>query len=624
MQLSLSEGSRQAHAILQRDGVVPANILAIDIYDSWLRCVAMGLDANRPPQLEHASAGLLRAERERHGFVRGLALAEMQTLHHQIAGSNFLIAFATPEGLLLDAVADKSISAAPEGKCIRPGSLWGEQYSGTNGIGTVALLKRPLIVHGEEHFFSRYRSLTCCAAPVFAADGSLAGILDASSDCVSRQMHTQALVEMSATQIANGLFRERHRQDILIAFHNRGEFLHTLSAGLLAVGENGNVVGANHAARVLLHGLPIAPDRPFDDIFRTHFGAFVSEGRNQERQRLQDQVGSSYVATIEHPYVSPMLRAVSAPNQARAKTPDTAFVSFDPTVAAIVRQTEAAAHRKMPVLICGETGTGKELLARHAHRASGRAGAFVAVNCAALPEGLIESELFGYSEGAFTGARKGGSPGLFKQAHGGTLFLDEIGAMPVALQAVLLRFLDDWTVRPVGGATRQVDVFLISATNVALDQAVAKGAFRADLLFRVNALEVNLPPLSQRSDFAAIVRHSLASIDKNRSITEAAVDHLAACAWPGNIRQLRNVLSRLVLQDSAPILDLPMVLSVVGRRAGEKVDIGRGSTLHAQHCARVLATYAEMGSNVSRAARKLGVSRNTVYRVLAEQANQAK
>ena len=193
-------------------------------------------------------------------------------------------------------------------------------------------------------------------------------------------------------------------------------------------------------------------------------------GGLRERQRLQDEVGSSFIATIEHPNVSPMLRAVTRPRVATPPVTPTPFISVDPVVARIVQQTEAAAQRKMPILIRGETGTGKEQLARHAHAASGRSGSFVAVNCAALPESLIEAELFGYGEGAFTGARKGGSSGLVKEADGGTLFLDEIGDMPVTLQAVLLRFLDDWTVRPVGGAKRQVDVLLISATNADLSE----------------------------------------------------------------------------------------------------------------------------------------------------------
>ena len=179
----------------------------------------------------------------------------MHTLHQQIAGSNFMIAFATAEGLLLDIISDPSFSEASNAANIRPGAVWTENICGTNGLGTAAHLKRAIVVHGRDHFFSRYNNLTCIAAPIFAPDGELTGILDASSDCMSRQAHTQALVAMAATQIENGLFREHHRGNILIAFHNRGEYLHTLSAGLLAVDNEGRILAANRAAGILLHGL---------------------------------------------------------------------------------------------------------------------------------------------------------------------------------------------------------------------------------------------------------------------------------------------------------------------------------------------------------------------------------
>src|SRR5260221_3749704 len=213
----------------------------------------------------------------------------------------------------------------------------------------------------------------------------------------------------------------------------------------------------------------------------------------------------------------------------------------------------------MSILIRGETGRGKEQLARYAHAASRRIGAFVPVNCAALPESLIEAELFGYADGAFTGARRGGAVGLVKEADGGTLFLDEIGDMPVALQAVLLRLLDDWTVRPVGGVRAKVDVFLVSATNAALDKAIAEGRFRADLLYRLNTLEVTLPRLCQRGDFAAIARHVLAGIDPDCEITASALHRLAQRPWPRNIREFRNILARYTLTAPGSFIDEEVV-----------------------------------------------------------------
>ncbi len=625
--LSASKSNDRANMVLGNHGSLSCDVLTPDIYDSWMRCISFGLDTRHPPPPEIVSMAVLRREQERYSLTRGLALAEMHSLHQQIAGSNFMIAFATPEGILLDFVSDRSFEDASGAASIRPGSVWSEEFCGTNGLGTAAHLKRQIVVHGGEHFFPRYNNLTCTASPIFAPDGSLAGILDASSDCLSRQTHTQALVGMAATQIENGLFRETNRGNMLIAFHNRGEYLYTISAGLLAVDKDGGILAANRAARLLLHGLPTAPGCRFSDIFRTKFSTFVDEGRRHERQKLHDDVGSQFVATIENAREFPMVQPVSKPRMAQPPAIATQFVSSDPDVAKVVRQVQMAAIRKMPVLIRGETGTGKEQLARHAHVASGRKGAFIAVNCAALPESLIEAELFGYVEGSFTGARKGGSNGLFREADGGTLFLDEIGDMPIALQAVLLRFLDDWTVRPVGGSARVVDVFLVSATNSNLDVAIAKGRFRSDLLFRLNILEVTLSPLRERKDFGEIARHLVALIDSGMSLTQGAIDRLSQLEWPGNIRELRNVISRLSLNENAGLIDEETVNLMLGQSLGERPKHNKSSpdkssgdhlkdNLHDVQLAQVLAVYAETGHNISKTARKLGVSRNTIYRTL--------
>ena len=614
----------RARVMLDAEGKPPAGYLTPDIYNSWMRCIALGLDTRRPPPAHVVSAAELRQEQQRMSLVRGLALAEMHTLHQQIAGTNFMIAFATPKGLLLDIVSDPSFSGTPDGAAIRPGSLWNEEHCGTNGLGTTAFLQRAVVVHGDEHFFPRYNHLTCAASPVFAPEGDVIGVLDASSNCLSRQTHTQALVAMAATQIENGLFREKYRSAMIIAFHNRGEYLHTLSAGLLALDEDGRLLAANQAARNLLHGLPARPGRRFSDIFRTKFSQFVDDGRRHERQRLQDDVGSHFIVTIENARpVAMMPQAVTA-RVHESRPPAHSFVSDDPHVATLVRRVEGAARRAMPILIRGETGTGKEQLARHAHAASARTGSFVPVNCAALPESLIEAELFGYAEGAFTGAKKGGSHGLFREADGGTLFLDEIGDMPVALQSVLLRFLDDWTVRPVGGTKKVVDVLLVSATNAPLDAAIARGRFRSDLLYRLNTLEIMLPPLGARADFAQIARHLLHKIDPAARLTDGAVEILVKRNWPGNIRELRNALTRLSLEAEGEVIDaasfetghgaqgVPVLATDPNLHASLKENL---HDLQRNQISEALATF---GYNVSRTARKLGISRNTVYRTLRD------
>jgi transcriptional regulator of acetoin/glycerol metabolism len=350
---------------------------------------------------------------------------------------------------------------------------------------------------------------------------------------------------------------------------------------------------AGIGAIVVLHARRRAP----------HADRIVQKGRPAfERHHAAHASNSPNVAM-------PLLRPV----EDRIDRTTCSFVARDPTVRAIVRQAETAAVRKMPILIRGETGTGKEQLARHAHAASGRTGAFVPVNCAALPESLIEAELFGYASGAFTGARRDGAIGLVKEADGGTLFLDEIGDMPVALQAVLLRLLDDWTVRPLGGVRAKVDVFLVSATNANLDAAIAEGRFRADLLYRLNTLDVTLPKLRDRVDFDAIVHHLLHAIDAACEITPATVSHLAARSWPGNIRELRNVLARLTLAAANNVIDDAAVES-----GSDLPPPTASGSLHDVQRARILAVYAETAGNVSETARRLGVSRNTIYRALTQ------
>lgn len=607
------EDLAHARAELERREIVAGTRLAPEISQSWERCLAAGLDPRRPPPMQLADVAVLREARERHDFIRRLAQAEMHSLFHQIAGTNYLIAFAAPDGMLLETVADRTFLATARQSGICPGGLWGEAVRGTNALGTVAATAKPVTVHGPEHFFAQFGGLTCTAAPVFGPDARLAGVLDASSDCRSRQQHTRALVSMAATHIENSLFREHHRGNVVLAFHSRAEYLHTPSAGLIAISPDGVVLGTNAQARFLLQGLPLLAGRRFEKLFSTPFRALIDRARNQHRLALKDVVGSTFVATAEN-LASP--RPVSFAPASRRRRPQ--FVVDDPAVAAVVQQVEQAAARRLPVLICGATGTGKELLARHAHAASGRLGTFVPVNCAALPTSLIESELFGHAEGAFTGARRHGAKGLVEEADRGTLFLDEIGDMPLDLQTVLLRLLDDWTVRPLGsGRVRQVDVLLLSATNADLERRVAEGLFRADLLYRLNTVEVHLPPLAERRDFAALVAAMLSDCVPGTIVTPEALEYLETLSWPGNMRELRNVLVRLTLGESHGEIDIAAVMRAM-RSPAERVGGSGGMSLRDAMRARILAVYRQEDNNVSRAARRLGISRNTVYRAIGD------
>jgi transcriptional regulator of acetoin/glycerol metabolism len=426
---------------------------------------------------------------------------------------------------------------------------------------------------------------------------------------------------MAGAQIENGLFRESHRGDVIVAFHNRGEYLHTLSAGLLAMTPDGHILSVNARGRFLLQGLPASRGHQFSELFRTELGPFLHAARDDDRQRLEDRVGSVFAAKLEtmpRPELRPLtpvkLPAKPLPIRSPPAVSPCGFVAQDTAVTAVLRRVEAAAKRALPILIRGQTGTGKEQLARYAHQTSGRSGGFVPVNCAGLPETLIEAELFGHVDGAFTGARRGGAPGLVAESDGGTLFLDEIGDMKPGLQSVLLRLLDDWTIRPVGGGKqRRVDVLLVAATNVDLDQAVAAGRFRADLLYRINMVDVMLPPLRARSDFAAIATRLLAEIAPQAVLCPDAAAALARRPWPGNIRELRSELTRLTLTDMARVITLADLSEISPSPMRDDVP----NSLRGMLAERVRRLHRELDGNIAETARRLGVSRNTVYRALA-------
>ena len=645
-----------AQAVHARGTAMPPDGMpSADILDSWVRCMAAGLDSAAPTMIPVVEAANLAQRRQRAEGVRRLARAELETLAQQIAGSNFLLAFADQDGVVLDLYADNRFAMSAANAGILPGSIWRESLCGTTGLATALAAGRPVAVTGLEHYALQLGAISCTAAPVRDAAGDIVGVVDASSYFESRQRHTQALVQMAATRIENGLLTRQMHAHLVLAVHPQREFLGTLSAGLLAFSESGQLMALNARGRQLLAAPHAAPGTAFEALFGEPFEHLLARLHRGDEMRLRDVLGSTLVAgCVNHwterrraPQASPAPvllpgaspPAFAAPGSARRKRIESHRaataggpaheVADDPAVADAYRLVEAAVRLQAPILILGETGSGKELLARHAHRASGRSGAFVAVNCGALPAELFEAELFGYVGGAFTGARREGSIGLIASADGGTLLLDEVRELPLQLQAGLLRFLDDQLVRPVGSTTaRRVDVQLLAATHAALDDEVAARRFRADLLYRLNTVSVVLPPLRQRRDFAAAALSVLATLDAGATLTDAALQRLAQHAWPGNFRELRSVLTRALLGQQDGHLDAPdmhrllpaatVAAGAAGTAGAAAGAAGAVSVLQQDARERVRREWARCGGSVSQASRNLGISRTTVYRHLQD------
>lgn len=367
-----------------------------------------------------------------------------------------------------------------------------------------------------------------------------------------------------------------------------------------------------------MQGTPLEPGHEFEEIFRTSFEDTLYALKTSGVISISDSEGSTFTArTLSNHVLNQRLKptqAFSLPKSASSSK----MVSCDKAFKEAMHMVKRAVELNVPILIQGETGTGKELMAKYAHAVSGRNGDFVAVNCATLPKSLVESELFGYVEGSFTGAVRGGSKGLIQQAHGGTLFLDEIATMSNEVQTKLLRFLDRMEIRPLG-KTRdiQIDLQLISATNAKITGSKMPESFRTDLLYRINTMEVCLPPLRERSDLKAIIDEIVGSFERPFQMDGAALDLLHRHRWPGNIRELKAVLIRLLIASEGGVVnseDVQKIISVPDDEGKNNTD----SKLANQERSIILNSYEKNKGNISAVARELVISRNTVYKKLKE------
>jgi len=551
----------------------------------------------------------------------------MTNLYQQVAGSGYSILLTDNEGVVLNYVGDPLFTTAAASTGMQTGAIWTEQSQGTNGIGTCLVEKRPLVIHQREHFFTKNTRLTCAAAPIFCPTGQIAGVLDASSESQLAQQHTMVLVNMSAQLIENRLFLCMMREHVILRFHSRPEFVSTLGEGAIAFDLAGRVRAANRSAlfQLELDSVEEIAGRPIDEIFNIRADEAMQRAHSNAAhpQPLREaKRGGRFFATFQPPaeQCKPVeRRAAAGTSLATSLSPLKGLEFGDSRMRRNGEQAARLLERDIPFMILGETGTGKDVFAKAVHMAGPRRDKpFVAVNCASIPESLIESELFGYRAGAFTGASREGSRGKIVQAHGGTLFLDEIGDMPLQLQARLLRVLEEREVTPLGGESPiKVDIHLISATHQDLKQRVAEGRFREDLYYRLHGISLLMPPLRNREDRLALIKHLL---DRESggvgriSIEPEALEVLDAYEWPGNIRQLRNLLRALIgLCDGGVIrmADLPDELfagdsEAQQSRPNNPLDIAERDA--------VLRELESVHWNVTRVASKLNLSRNTLYR----------
>jgi sigma-54 dependent transcriptional regulator, acetoin dehydrogenase operon transcriptional activator AcoR len=617
-------------------GTVADGLIAPSLRSSWERSQRFGLSpSGRPAGAPHASAAQLARALDRQGELLSHARPVMEFLYEQTQDSGSMVILADSQGMLLQALGDASFVDRAERVALRPGANWHEQWRGSNAIGTALAEAAPVVVHADEHFLERNAFLTCTASPILDSAGRVIGVLDISSDHRAYQRHTLGLVRLAAHTIERKLFDTHHAGSLRMGLHTQPEGIGNIGEGRLAFSEAGCLIGANAKALELLHaGRPELGVTAIEQLLQLDFATLADWCRQPQPaprpvRRHDGTLLWARVEPVRHSFAAVPRTAMPAPS--RAAVVADALAALD-TGDAVTRATLDRARRVLdkPValLLQGESGAGKEVLARAMHAASARRESpFVAVNCASLPDTLIEAELFGYAPGAFTGAARNGAPGRIREAHGGTLFLDEIGDMPLALQARLLRVLQDRQVQPLGGGKPvAVDFRLVCATHRDLRGEIAQGRFREDLYYRLNGLALQLPPLRDRQDRPSLVAAMLAQFSPGRQLSLAPDVALAMASyrWPGNLRQLSNAMQTacMLLDDGDTQIDwrhLPDDLAEELRSAKPPRDTAEAAAdLRSQSMRAVEQAVSSCAGNLSEAARQLGISRNTLYRKLRE------
>ncbi|MDF3851236.1 sigma-54-dependent Fis family transcriptional regulator [Achromobacter denitrificans] len=612
---SRQQALTQARLLFNQQGAVPGGMVAEPILRSWRRCADLGFDMRGVRRAELMTQGELREAQQRNEALRRMSDPAMSMLRRQAGGSGSLVILSDAQGLVLDTDGDTGFAQRASRVALMPGAPWDEAAAGTNAIGTALVEGRPIAVHGAEHYFEPNRILTCAAVPITDSEGRTVGVLDLSSQAREIRPEMLELVRAAVDLIEHNLFEQAYEQHAVLRLHTDHSGLGMPGEGLLAF-DGDRLVGANRRA---LQALGLAPTAlgvyRYADVFEGDI-----ERCPDAAGRVQARSGAVYHARLRWP--RSRARQAPAPALPPAAATRPAAPNFDAATLGALARAVHLSDAGVAILLQGETGVGKEVFARQLHaRGKRAAGPFVAVNCAALPESLIESELFGYEDGAFTGARRQGSKGLLRQAHGGVLFLDEIGDMPLMLQSRLLRVLQTREVSPLGAARPvPVDFALVCATHRPLAHEGQDAPVRPDLYFRIAEYTVTLEPLRARPDRLELLRGLWAAHGAGPVLPPDIEAILEAYPWPGNYRQMVAVLRTLhVLAGPAGVVDADMLPADI-RGAAAAPQAGGGyadpANLQAMTDAAIRDALAAHGGNVSRAARALGVHRSTLYRRL--------
>ncbi|MRR54952.1 MAG: sigma-54-dependent Fis family transcriptional regulator [Deltaproteobacteria bacterium] len=624
--------------------VLDAHKLRPEVAHSWQRCRNFkvdpygqqdtDIDGNELKDVLQASQHLIKIARP---FIHNL--------YGFVKGSGFQVVLTDNDGLIVEAIGDPEILKKTKQIQLCPGGLWSESAKGTNAIGTAIMEKKPIQIFAREHFCQPHHYLTCSASPIFDPEGQMVGVLDITGDYKAFNPHTLSLVVAAVSAIENQLRLHKTTSKLYVSYRFSNTLLETISDGVIAVDSNGvinqlnsyggKLLGADpklsigkHIANVLKKPSAILQVLSTGVEYRDHelFNEDTGKKVNQSVSPLRDDTGRTIGALA-------ILRENRERQSGRRSGSLTAKYVFDD----IIGQSESVSNAKKwgkiaagspsTVLLTGESGTGKELFAQAIHNGSARKDRpFIAINCAALPDTLIESELFGYEEGSFTGSKKGGQAGKFELANGGTIFLDEIGDIPLYTQVKLLRVIQEKKISRIGSSGEiNVDIRIIAATHKDLKEEVQRGNFRKDLYYRLNVITINIASLRDRmDDLPLLAKHFITKLSlklnrKNISATDDFYDKLKTYSWPGNIRELENAIERglnLITDNGVLVPELLHFDSPGPAKIGERItDVKSLKDIERDAIVQALNLYK---GNILKVSAKLGVGRNTLYRKIKE------
>lgn len=606
----------------------PASPLSHDaiVQTSWQRCRAFGLDHQSAPAFDQLpAAGIARLLDSHHSLVQTTHQEVLPYYENILSNSNCLIMLADNQGQVLTSWGTQRFIEPNLARGFQAGASWMERSSGTNAIGTALACEQAVHIEHDEHFLKANRFMTGSAAPIFDAERKVIAVLDVSSDSYLPPSHTLGMVKMMSQTVENRLILNLfHGQHFQLTFNTGLNNLDSQWAGLLIFDESGQVLSANRRADNLL-GVRLSRVS-VESLFKVSLLELINQPEGLPFA-LQTSGRNRFQCLLKRPKQAPVQARVFVAEDKPAPASGISLNTLhfgDSRVEKAVRQAERLLEKDIPLLIHGETGVGKEVFVKALHQASSRQKqAFIAVNCAAIPAELVESELFGYEKGAFTGANQKGSIGLIRKADKGTLFLDEIGDMPLPTQARLLRVLQERCVQPVGSSELfPVDLRIISATNRSLREQVQLGRFREDLYYRIGGLTLELPPLRERSDKQALFKRLW---EQHREPTQWAglspevLELFAKHPWPGNLRQVSSVMQvALAMAEEQPVRPEHLPDDFFVDLEMEPVETAAPLGLDLNDVEALNRELKAAGGNISHLARRLGVSRNTLYKRLRQ------